>query len=69
MNRHSAERCDRIGGATRFGAEQRGAALVEYVLLLSLIVLVTLAGVSAFGGSVSDSVDDSASRVIAAGNG
>jgi Flp pilus assembly pilin Flp len=67
MNRHSAERCDRIGNVAERVAEQRGAALVEYVLLLSLIVLVTLAGVSAFGGSVSGSVDDSASRVVAVG--
>ncbi len=45
----------------------RGASLVEYVLMLSLILLVALAGVSAFGTTLGDNVDNSASRVVAAG--
>lgn len=49
------------------GVTERGASLVEYVLMLSLIMLVALAGVSAFGTSIGDSVDDSASRVVMAG--
>ncbi len=48
---------------------ERGASLVEYVLLLSLIVLVCLASVTAFGEGVSGNVDDSASRVVSAGGG
>jgi len=47
----------------------RGASLVEYVLMLSLILLVALAGVQAFGTTIGDSVDDSASRVVTAGGG
>ncbi|MDG2026473.1 MAG: hypothetical protein P8J50_05145 [Acidimicrobiales bacterium] len=45
------------------------ASLVEYALLLSLIMLVALAlaSASAFGSTVSGSVDDSASRVVSAG--
>ena len=48
---------------------ERGASLVEYVLMISLILLVALAGVSAFGTSIGDSVDDSANRVVTAGAG
>ena len=35
--------------------------------MVSLILLVALAGVSAFGSTLGDNVDDSASRVAAAG--
>ena len=48
---------------------ERGASLVEYVLLLSLIVLVCLASVTAFGDGVSGNVDGSASRIVTAGGG
>ena len=61
MNRHHEN--DETGAATT----ERGASLVEYVLMLSLVLLVALAGVSAFGTSIDDSVDDSASRVVMAG--
>ena len=47
--------------------DERGASLVEYVLLLSLIVLVCLASLTAFGEGITGSVDDSASRVVTAG--
>ena len=53
----------------RAGICERGASLVEYVLMISLILLVALAGVSAFGASIGDSVDDSASRVVTASGG
>ena len=49
--------------------QERGASLVEYVLLLSLIVLVCLASLTAFGEGITGSVDDSASRVVTAGGG
>ncbi len=45
----------------------RGASLVEYTLLISLIALAALAGLSAFGGGVNASIDDSAGRIAAAG--
>ena len=61
MNRHHGN--DETGAATT----ERGASLVEYVLMLSLVLLAALAGVSAFGTSIGDSVDDSASRVVNAG--
>ena len=48
---------------------ERGASLVEYVLMLSLILLVALAGVSAFGSTLSGNVNDSASRVVTAQGG
>lgn len=49
--------------------QERGASFVEYVLLLSLIVLVCLASLTAFGEGITGSVDDSASRVVTAGGG
>jgi len=61
MNRHRVV----IG----FDNSESGAALVEYVLLFSLIVMVCLASVTAFGGGVSENVDGSASRITAAGGG
>ena len=64
MNRHHGNEAIAEKQAT-----ERGASLVEYVLMLSLILLVALAGVSAFGTSIGESVDDSASRVVTAGGG
>ncbi|MEO0492989.1 MAG: Flp family type IVb pilin [Actinomycetota bacterium] len=58
MNRHLADHPDQMN--------DRGASLVEYVLLLSLIVLVCLASLSAFGEGIGDSIDDSANRVVTA---
>ena len=64
MNRHFGDRRD---GSCPHGSEPRGASLVEYVLVLSLIALVTLASVSAFGTGVGENIDDSASRLTTAG--
>ncbi len=65
MNRHLVEpTSDRCGGTV---TGDRGASLVEYVLLVGLIFLVCLASVTAFGDGVSGSVDKSASRVVTAG--
>ena len=61
MNRHPHSR-----DAIRPADHDRGASLVEYVLLLSLIVLVALAGLTAFGSTVGDNIDDSASRIVTA---
>lgn len=62
MNRHH-----RNDATTEKGTIERGASLVEYLLMLSLIVLVSLAGVSAFGTTLGDNVDNSASRIVVAG--
>lgn len=58
MNRHSIE--------PGVPSSERGAALVEYVLLFSLIVLVCLASVTTFGGGVNDKTTDSSNRIVAA---
>lgn len=58
MNRHLADLQDHVN--------DRGASLVEYVLLFSLIFLVCLASVTAFGEGIGDSIDDSANRVVTA---
>lgn len=49
---------------------ERGAGLVEYVLLLSLIALVCIAAISMLGGETNEGprgVDNSASSIINAG--
>lgn len=66
MNRHlSHQRVPSASRQHRVPATERGAALVEYVLVFSLIVLVCLASVTTFGGGVNDSVTDSSNRVVA----
>ncbi len=66
MNRHHRSLThERLRNCPR----HRGATLIEYTLMISLILLVALAGVSAFGGTLSGNVDDSASRVVTAGHG
>jgi Flp pilus assembly pilin Flp len=50
----------------RRAAEDRGAALVEYGLLLALIVIVCIGAVSYFGSSSSGSATDSANKISAA---
>lgn len=52
--------------AVRF-VGSRGASLVEYTLLISLIALAALAGLTAFGGGVNASIDDSAGKIVSAG--
>lgn len=58
MNRHLIDHRDHDN--------ERGASLVEYVLLFSLIFLVCIASVTAFGDGIHDSIDDSANRVVTA---
>ena len=50
----------------RTGQSDRGAAMVEYALLFSLIVLVCLAAVTLLGTSTSDRTTNSADQIIAA---
>jgi len=56
VNRHHARQ--------KVRPSEQGAAMVEYVLLFSLIVLVCLASVTVFGEGISTSVNDSSSRVV-----
>ena len=46
-----------------------GASLVEYTLLMTLIAVVCLAALTAFGSTNADSVGDSASRIVTAQGG
>jgi pilus assembly protein Flp/PilA len=47
--------------------DDRGASLVEYALLVSLIAIVCFVAIVVLGGSVSTTFSTSASSVIAAG--
>ena len=47
----------------RFGRSERGASLVEYLLLVMLIAMVCLAAVTWFGQSNSAKISDIGSRV------
>ena len=60
-------RCDTA--TTERDHATRGASLVEYLLLLSFIVLACLLSLTAFGEGVSDDVEHSSSRVVASING
>jgi pilus assembly protein Flp/PilA len=42
----------------RFAKTERGAALVEYALLLALIAVVCIAALTALGGDASDKFSD-----------
>ena len=45
----------------------RGASLVEYVLMVSLIAMVCLAAISFFGSESGNSIDHSTSLIVSAG--
>ncbi|MCB1014818.1 MAG: hypothetical protein KDB10_06830 [Acidimicrobiales bacterium] len=52
----------------RFGVgTDRGASLVEYVLMLSLIAMVCLAALSYFGGQSGNSLTRSSNSIVTAG--
>ena len=44
-------------------ADERGASLVEYALLVALIAVVCIAAVSALGGTISDNFDSVSSTM------
>ena len=46
---------------------ERGASLVEYVLLVSLIALVCISAITFFGSSNRGGLDNSASSIVNAG--
>ncbi|MDP1792890.1 MAG: Flp family type IVb pilin [Acidimicrobiales bacterium] len=47
----------------RFGRTERGASLVEYVLLVSLIAVVCIIAIRALGTSASDTFTDVGSSI------
>jgi pilus assembly protein Flp/PilA len=53
-----------VGRAT---SDERGASVVEYALLVSLIAVVCLAAVAVLGGSVFNLFDSSGSSIVQAG--
>jgi pilus assembly protein Flp/PilA len=51
----------------RFDKEERGASLVEYVLLVALIALVVIAAVTILGNVLNGKFDESGSKISAGG--
>ena len=47
----------------RFGRTERGASLVEYVLLVSLIAVVCIVALTALGNNASDKFDEVGSSI------
>ena len=54
--------------SVRFARDERGANLVEYILLVSLIALAVIAAVVFMRGELSDSFDNAGSRLSSAPN-
>ncbi len=51
---------------SRWAADDRGASLVEYALLLSLIAFVCISAIGYFGASTAARNQDSADRIVVA---
>ena len=51
------------GRFRRFVKDQRGANLVEYIILVGVIALIAIAGFKTFGGKVQDKVNEQAGSV------
>ena len=51
----------------RFAKTERGAALVEYALLLALIAVVCIAALTALGGDASSKFEDVGNSISKAG--
>jgi Flp pilus assembly pilin Flp len=51
----------------RFSAAERGASMVEYILLVALIAIAVMAAVTFFGGEMNTEFGDSGSRLSSAG--
>jgi len=51
----------------RFGGSERGAALVEYALLLALIAVFCIAALSFLGGEAKDKFNDVGNSISGAG--
>ena len=50
------------------GRSERGAALVEYALLLALIAVVCIVALTTLGGQASDKFEDVGASISAAGS-
>ena len=51
----------------RFGRDDRGASLVEYVLLVALIAVMAIVAMTFLGNSASDKFNDVGSSISSAG--
>lgn len=49
------------------GTSERGASLVEYVLMISMIAMMCLAALSYFGGQSGNSLNQSSNSIAGAG--
>ena len=49
--------------SARLLRDQRGASLIEYVLLVGVVALLTVAGFKIFGKAVNDKISDQAKAV------
>jgi pilus assembly protein Flp/PilA len=58
----------RWAAVLRFGRDQFGANLVEYVILVGVIALVAIAGFQFFGETVRAKTDQQATHVMQIGN-
>jgi Flp pilus assembly pilin Flp len=54
--------------SARFSRDERGANLVEYILLVSLIAMAVIAAVVFMRGELSDSFDNAGSKLSSAPN-
>lgn len=52
----------------RFGRSERGAALVEYALLVALIAVVCIAAIQLLGSSAKEKFSEVGSEISKAGN-
>ena len=52
----------------RFTTTERGASMVEYILLVALIALAVIAAVSFLGGQVNNKFNTDASQISSAGS-
>jgi pilus assembly protein Flp/PilA len=52
----------------RFTATERGASMVEYILLVALIALAVLAAVSFLGGTMNSKFNSEGSQISSAGS-
>ena len=52
----------------KFFRDNKGANLVEYIILVGVVALIALAGFKFFGKKVTDKVNDQANKVETIGN-
>jgi pilus assembly protein Flp/PilA len=52
----------------RFTATERGASMVEYILLVALIALAVIAAVSFLGGTMTNKFNTEGSQISSAGS-